>query len=93
MKKLLLVSAIVFGSASFAAAQAVDAVQATSKPKVTVANAKAAAKKQQEEANANKLAGARPTVSNATPATTPAVQRPGTARKPKPRAAAVAKKS
>jgi hypothetical protein len=92
MKKLLLVSAIVFGSASIASAQAVDAVQASSKTKPTAVNAKLVAKKQKEDAQANKLAGARPTVSNASSATAPAIQRPGTARKPKAKAV-VAKKS
>ena len=87
MKKLLLVSAIVFGSASIASAQAADQLQpAQSKPaKATKA---VPAQKQKEAAATNRLAAARPTISNAAGATAPAPAKKVSIRKAKPVAAA-----
>ena len=62
MKKLLLVSAIVLGSASLASAQASEPVAAAKTTKATKTKA-VPAQKQKEIATANQLAGAR--VSNA----------------------------
>ena len=89
MKKLLLVSAIVLGSASIASAQASEPVAAAKTTKATkttktTAAVKDANAKQTAEVTSNQLAGARPTVSNATAAPAKKVS----IRKVKPAAAA-----